>query len=64
MSRNILSKRLREEVINMINFKLRKEQIEFLKEIYPNDKLVHRILNCEKYGFVYLLDWIHNRVST
>lgn len=50
MSRNILSKRLREEEINMISFKLKKEQIKFLKEMYPDDKLVQRILSFEKEG--------------
>ena len=50
MNKNILLKRLREEVINMINFKLRKEQIEFLREMYSNDKLVQRVLSFEKEG--------------
>lgn len=50
MNRNILLKRLKEEVINMISFKLKKEQIEFLKEMYSNDKLVQRVLSFEKEG--------------
>lgn len=34
----------------MISFKLKKEQIKFLKEMYPDDKLVQRILSFEKEG--------------
>lgn len=34
----------------MITFKLRKEQIKFLKEMYPDNKLVQKILSCEKAG--------------
>ena len=48
MSGNILLRRLREEVISMIRFKLKKEQIEFLKKVYPDNKLIQRVLSFEK----------------
>ena len=36
--------------ISMIKFKLKKEQIEFLKKTYPDNKLIHRVLSFEKEG--------------
>ena len=32
----------------MIRFKLKKEQIEFLKKVYPDNKLIQRVLSFEK----------------
>ena len=34
----------------MIKFKLKKEQIEFLKKTYPDNKLIQRVLSFEKEG--------------
>ena len=34
----------------MIRFKLKKEQIEFLKKVYPDNKLIQRVLSFEKEG--------------
>ena len=34
--------------ISMIKFKLKKEQIEFLKKVYPDNKLIQRVLSFEK----------------
>lgn len=34
--------------ISMIKFKLKKEQIEFLKKTYPDNKLIQRVLSFEK----------------
>ena len=34
----------------MIKFKLKKEQIEFLKKTYHDNKLIHRVLSFEKEG--------------
>lgn len=50
MSGNILLRRLKEEVISMIRFKLKKEHIEFLKKTYPDNKLIQRVLSFEKEG--------------
>lgn len=36
--------------ISMIKFKLKKEQIEFLKKMYPDNKLIQRVLSFEKEG--------------
>ena len=36
--------------ISMIKFKLKKEQIEFLKKTYHDNKLIHRVLSFEKEG--------------
>lgn len=36
--------------ISMIKFKLKKEQIEFLKKTYPDNKLIQRVLSFEKEG--------------
>ena len=36
--------------ISMIRFKLKKEQIEFLKKVYPDNKLIQRVLSFEKEG--------------
>ena len=36
--------------ISMIKFKLKKEQIEFLKKVYPDNKLIQRVLSFEKEG--------------
>lgn len=36
--------------ISMIRFKLKKEQIEFLKKLYPDNKLIQRVLSFEKEG--------------
>ena len=36
--------------ISMIRFKLKKEQIEFLKKTYPDNKLIQRVLSFEKEG--------------
>ena len=37
-------------MISMIKFKLKKEQIEFLKKTYPDNKLIQRVLSFEKEG--------------
>lgn len=34
----------------MRRFKLKKEQIEFLKKEYPDNELVQRVLSCENGG--------------
>ena len=36
--------------MEMRRFELKKEQIEFLKEMYPDNELVQRVLNCENNG--------------
>lgn len=36
--------------ISMIKFKLKKEQIEFLKKTYPDNKLIQSVLSFEKEG--------------
>jgi hypothetical protein len=36
--------------MEMRRFKLKKEQVEFLKEMYPDNELVQRVLNHEKKG--------------
>lgn len=36
--------------ISMIRFKLKKEHIEFLKKMYPDNKLIQRVLSFEKEG--------------
>ena len=36
--------------ISMIKFKLKKEQIAFLKKTYPDNKLIQRVLSFEKEG--------------
>ena len=36
--------------ISMIKFKQKKEQIEFLKKTYPDNKLIQRVLSFEKEG--------------
>lgn len=36
--------------ISIIKFKLKKEQIEFLKKTYPDNKLIQRVLSFEKEG--------------
>lgn len=36
--------------ISMIRFKLKKDQIEFLKKVYPDNKLIQRVLSFEKEG--------------
>ena len=38
-------------MVSMIRFKLKKEQIEFLKKVYPDNKLIQRVLSFEKEGF-------------
>ena len=38
------------KLISMIKFKLKKEQIEFLKKTYPDNKLIQRVLSFEKEG--------------
>lgn len=35
-------------MVSMIRFKLKKEQIEFLKKVYPDNKLIQRALSFEK----------------
>ena len=35
-------------MVSMIRFKLKKEQIEFLKKVYPDNKLIQRVLSFEK----------------
>ena len=35
-------------MVSMIRFKLKKEQIEFLKKVYPGNKLIQRVLSFEK----------------
>lgn len=41
--------------ISMIRFKLKKEQIEFLKKVYPDNKLIQRVLSFEKEG-IFVMD--------
>ena len=38
--------------MEMRRFELKKEQIEFLKEMYPDNELVQRVLNCDFMLFV------------
>ena len=35
-------------MVSIIRFKLKKEQIEFLKKVYPDNKLIQRVLSFEK----------------
>lgn len=35
-------------MVSMIRFKLKKKQIEFLKKVYPDNKLIQRVLSFEK----------------
>ena len=39
---NILVYGLKWRILSMIKFKLKKEQIEFLKKMYPDNKLIQR----------------------
>ena len=47
---NILVYGLKWRILSMIKFKLKKEQIEFLKKMYPDNKLIQRVLSFEKEG--------------
>ena len=47
----------------MIKFKLKKEQIEFLKKTYPDNKLIHRVLSFEKEGISKWMMRIHILIS-
>ena len=47
----------------MIKFKLKKEQIEFLKKTYLDNKLIQRVLSFEKEGIFEMDDRIHILIS-
>jgi hypothetical protein len=47
---NILVYGLKWRILSMIKFKLKKEQIEFLKKMYPDNKLIQRVLRKKEFS--------------